>query len=162
MSNIQNKMIGLLRKLKKKNFWDKEILDKYAYQPSLCPCCKVGKFNIRENTKNKILNPYIIVCCNKKYKKKIISENFHFFRFILKSQRELSALLSIILLQSILIKYKKTLSYDTIRSLLFSIRKILADAIKLLYIEERIGGPPETNEKVIIDKCNFIHNQNNN
>ena len=61
-----------------------------------------------------------------------------------------------------MIKYKKTLSYDTIRILLFSIRKILADAIKLLYIEERIGGPPETNEKVIIDKCNFIHNQNNN
>ncbi len=68
-----------IEETEEKNFWDKEILDKYAYPPSLCPCCKVGKFNIRENIKNKILHPYIIACCNKKCKKKIISESFLFF-----------------------------------------------------------------------------------
>ena len=55
-----------IEETEEKNFLDKEILDKYVYPPSLCLCCKVGKFSIRENKKNKILNPYIIACCNKK------------------------------------------------------------------------------------------------
>ena len=74
---IQNQKIGLLRILRK-NFWDKELLKLYIYLPSICPCCHIGKFNIRENNKNKILNPYIIHCNNKKCKKKIILENIFF------------------------------------------------------------------------------------
>lgn len=62
----------------------------------------------------------------------------------------------------ILTKYKKTLSYDTIRSVLFDIRQIIDNSIKLIYIRERLGGPPEKIKKVIINGWNFITDQKNN
>ena len=36
--------------------------------------------------------------------------------------------------ESILTKYKKTLSYDTIRKVLFNIRQVIDNAIKIIYI----------------------------
>ena len=45
----------------KKKFWDEHILDKYIYPPKVCPVCIKGKLIIRDNTKNKILNPYLIL-----------------------------------------------------------------------------------------------------
>ena len=43
---------------------------------------------------------------------------------------------------------------------MFNIRQVIANAIKIIYINERIGGPPKANKKVIIDECNFIQDQN--
>ena len=37
---------------------------------------------------------------------------------------------------------------------------MIANAIKIIYINERIGGPPETHKTVIMDECNLIHDQN--
>jgi len=61
-----------------KNFWDKELLKVYIYPPSISPWCHIGKFNISKNNKNKILNPYIIVC-NKKNAKKNNLRQYSFF-----------------------------------------------------------------------------------
>ena len=37
---------------------------------------------------------------------------------------------------------------------------MICNAIKIIYINERIGGPPETHKTVIMDEWNFIWHQN--
>ena len=42
-----------------KQFWDNHITNQYTYQ--YCPTCHIGKLTIKENNKNKFLNPYVYV-----------------------------------------------------------------------------------------------------
>ena len=54
-----------------KKFWDDHIINEYTYQPEICPTCHKGKLYFRENNKNILLNPYILLCNNSKCKKKL-------------------------------------------------------------------------------------------
>ena len=63
--------------------------------------------------------------------------------------------------KNIQIKYKKNIdSYISVLDILNKIRNSIADGLKQMYREGRIGGPPEVNKIVAIDESLFIHDNN--
>ena len=52
------------------SFWEKYLIDKYTYQPKICPVCAGSKYSIRKNSKSNLFIPFILVCGNKICKKK--------------------------------------------------------------------------------------------
>ena len=54
------------------SYWETYLIDRYTYQPKICPLCGVGKYTIRRNSKSNLCNPFILACGNKKCQKKKI------------------------------------------------------------------------------------------
>ena len=34
------------------SYWEKYLIDRYTYQPKICPLCGIGKYTIRRNSKS--------------------------------------------------------------------------------------------------------------
>ena len=65
------------------------------------------------------------------------------------------------IIKNIQIKYKKNIvSYISVLDKLNKIRYSIADGLKQMYWEGRIGGPPEVNKIFAIDQSLFIHDNN--
>lgn len=126
---------------------------------------------MRENNKNILLNPYILLCNNSKCKKKTTLRKYSLFAlnpkypasvicwiiyqfFILK-------LNAIQISESVKNKFKKQSCLKTIYDILFKIRKIIADYLKYIYRAKQIGGPPEKKITVALDESLFVHDDNN-
>ena len=62
-----------------KKFWMEHIINEYTYQPEICPTCSKGKLNLKENNKNNLMNPYLLVCNNRKCKKNYPKKIFTIF-----------------------------------------------------------------------------------
>ena len=151
---------------KEKEFWDENIINDYIYMPDFCPTFKKGKMSIRENNKNKICNPYLLVCKNKVCKRKINLRKYSFFS--LNPKIPVSVICFIIynflilklnaeqIKQAIIEKYKTTLSYKSLYSIIHNIRHVITDYLKTKYRSRQIGGPPESNKKVAVDESLFI------
>ena len=63
-------------------FWTNLKKRGFIYLPDICTACNIGKFEIKEDTKKNILNPYYIRCNNKKCRKKVKLRSFSFLKNI--------------------------------------------------------------------------------
>ena len=63
-----------------KNFWKKELINRYFYIPKLIPKCKKDIFRINEKNNIDIINPFYLSCTNKNCKYKKPLRFFSFFR----------------------------------------------------------------------------------
>lgn len=53
------------------NFVKKLIEDKIIYKPDLCPCCNVGKYEIKKYNNPDLIKIFYCQCNNKKCRKKV-------------------------------------------------------------------------------------------
>lgn len=66
--NIDSKQIWDITEEEEKQFLDNHIINEYIYQPQTYRKCHNGKLIISVNNKNKLFNPYLLVCKNNKCK----------------------------------------------------------------------------------------------
>lgn len=164
--NSQNNAWDISPK-EEKNYWEKELFNKYFYNPMLCPKCKKPTFKINEKKKDDIINPYYLSCSKKncKYRK-----NMRYYSFF-KIHRNLPcSVIHFIIIQFIDIKnnatqikkqcqlkFNKSPSIITINNILSNLRKVIADHMKYKYRKFQIGGSPEKNITVALDEHMWTH-----
>ena len=62
--------------------WNKK--KEFIYLPEICTACNIRKYEIKEDTKENILNPYYIKCSYIKFRKKVNLRSFSFLKNIRK------------------------------------------------------------------------------
>ena len=155
-----------------KKTWDKYIIPEFCYQPKICPTCQRKTFNIQENPKKDILNPFIMTCSYGKCRRKKNIRSYSIFG--LHKNLPGSVMLKIFQLfiiiklnasqiyEKLAVTYKKKVSYITVCKVLSNIRHIIADYLKYRYRVKQIGGDPSLKKNVAIDESLYLKDDKGN
>ena len=67
-----------IKYIEENKFWNNKLIGEYIYEIKVCTSCKSYSFNLKENKRENILNPYYVRCSKKNCRRKYNLRHFIF------------------------------------------------------------------------------------